>query len=118
MVHAASGSPGEALPAGQTLRFLHSSKRTAQAFIQQNGLGSRYLFSSPMSAAFHRMTHHHYGLSNAQITEPGFIVLGVAMSQEYLTDHATPVSNGFSASESVNLIDLSAAQLKLHSCIQ
>eukprot|EP00971_Amphidinium_carterae_P080197 1587032-Amphidinium_carterae.1 len=39
------------------------------------------------------------------------------MSEDYLIEHASPVQNGFSSSESINLENLDAAELKLHSCV-
>eukprot|EP00971_Amphidinium_carterae_P345861 6487029-Amphidinium_carterae.1 len=116
MVSASSGSPADVMD-GKVLRYLHTSEETAESFLKQNALGRRYLFSGPMGASLHRMAHHHYSLSQATITEKGILIIGVFMSENYLTEHAVPAQNGYNCCESINLEDLDKAELKLHSCV-
>eukprot|EP00971_Amphidinium_carterae_P348110 6490325-Amphidinium_carterae.3 len=90
-VYDLSGSPQLEEP-GMTMKFIHTSYKTLEKMVSRGSLGQRFMFTSPMSAALHRVTHHHFEL-------------------KFVAEKGQGVQNGFSGSVSIDINSVTVAKI-------
>eukprot|EP00971_Amphidinium_carterae_P003986 79354-Amphidinium_carterae.1 len=66
-IHAWTRSQDRQVKNGVATMYFHTSKTTLNKCIEAKDLGSRYLFTSCLQAVAHRVIHHHFGLSAANL---------------------------------------------------
>eukprot|EP00971_Amphidinium_carterae_P198901 3947249-Amphidinium_carterae.1 len=112
-----NGAPQTSQP-GKLMKFLHTSYKTVEGMLSKGCLGQRYLFGSPMAAALHRVTHHHFGLSQAKIGQSGMLVLGILIDEDFICTEGQAALNGYSHSVNIKIDSIENAKVELVSSIQ
>eukprot|EP00971_Amphidinium_carterae_P324327 6444974-Amphidinium_carterae.1 len=75
--------------------LLHSRMSTLDACFSNRNLRDQFVFGSSMQAVAHRVTHHHFQLSEATLDFPNVVMLGGLLHESAL-EEASRCVKGFS----------------------